>query len=136
MKKLLFVLFFLVFVLTACGGGSNQTNSNDVSALAPIPAEYAGKTNPFGADAATDGAKLFKNNCEVCHGAEGRGDGPAGQALDPQPRNLAELQAVAGDDYLFWRVSEGKPGTSMVAWKGILNEEQVWQVVSFIRTLK
>ena len=88
------------------------------------------------AGTAADGAKVFKNNCEVCHGAEGHGDGPAGQALDPQPKNLAELQAVAGDDYLFWRVSEGKPGTSMVAWKGILNEEQIWQVVSFMRTLK
>jgi mono/diheme cytochrome c family protein len=72
----------------------------------------------------------------MCHGSQGHGDGPAGQALDPKPRNLAELQAKAGDDFLFWRIREGKPGTSMVAWKGILTDEQTWQVVSFIRTLK
>jgi mono/diheme cytochrome c family protein len=136
MKKILLVLFLGMFVLTACDGSSDQTNSNDASALAPIPAEYVGKTNPLGTDAATDGAKLFSTNCEVCHGVEGHGDGPAGQSLDPQPKNLAELQSVAGDDYLFWRVSDGKPGTSMVAWKGILSEEQIWQVVSFIRTLE
>jgi len=56
--------------------------------------------------------------------------------LDPKPKNLAALQENVADDYLFWRINEGKPGTSMVAWKGILTEEQIWQVVSFIRTLK
>jgi hypothetical protein len=49
---------------------------------------------------------------------------------------LANIQAAAGDDFLFWRIREGKPGTSMVAWKGILTDEQIWQTVSFIRTLK
>ncbi|HAV78233.1 MAG TPA: hypothetical protein DCX53_12865, partial [Anaerolineae bacterium] len=83
-----------------------------------------------------DGAKVFQTNCETCHGPQGRGDGPAGQALVPRPRNLADLQAVASDDYLFWRISAGKPGTSMIGWKGILNEDQIWQAVVFIRTLK
>jgi mono/diheme cytochrome c family protein len=66
---------------------------------------------------------------------QGHGDGPAAGALDPQPKNLAVFQKIVGDDYLFWRISEGKPGTSMVAWKGILTEEQIWQAVSFIRQL-
>ena len=45
------------------------------------------------------------------------------------------LKKSVGDDYLLWRISEGKPGTSMVAWKGILTDDQIWQAVSFIRTL-
>jgi hypothetical protein len=56
--------------------------------------------------------------------------------LNPKPRNLANIQAAADDDFLFWRIREGKPGTSMVAWKGILTDEQIWQTVAFIRTLK
>jgi len=136
MKKFLFFISLCVFLLSACGGANNPTDSNQISTLAPVPAEYTGKTNPLGSDAATEGATVFHNNCEVCHGVIGYGDGPAGQALDPQPKNLAELQAVASDDYLFWRINEGKPGTSMVAWKGVLTEEQIWQVVSFVRTLK
>jgi high-affinity iron transporter len=98
--------------------------------------EYVGKTNPLDASASTDGANIFHTNCEACHGTQGHGDGPAGAALDPHPKNLAELQAVANDDYLFWRISEGKYGTSMVGWKGILTEEQIWQVIAFVRTLK
>ncbi len=132
MKKVVFpVLVLLAVILTACGGGSSDPN-----ALAPVPAEYAGKTNPLGADAATAGAEVFKTNCESCHGPQGHGDGPAGVALDPAPKNLAELQTRAGDDYLFWRISTGKEGTSMVPWLGVLTEEQIWQAVAFINTLK
>ncbi len=137
MKKVLFfVLMLTACTLVACGGSSDPgTEANVVTTLVPVPVEYAGKTNPLGADAATAGAEVFKTNCEACHGTQGHGDGPAGASLDPKPKNLAELQTQAGDDYLFWRVSTGKEGTSMVAWKGVLTEEQIWQVIAFVRTL-
>lgn len=125
-----------IFLLAACGGSGSSTSADENATLAPIPAEYAGLTNPLGEDAASAGAEVFRTNCEACHGPQGYGDGPAGQSLDPRPRNLASLQAVAGDDFLFWRIREGKPGTSMVAWKGILTDEQIWQTVAFLRTLK
>lgn len=133
MKKVLFVvLIFGAIVLAACGTGS----AAPVATLAPVPAEFAGKTTPLGADAAAAGAEVFKTNCEACHGPQGHGDGPAGVALDPQPKNLAVLQETAGDDYLFWRINTGKEGTAMVAWKGVLSDEQIWEVIAFIRTLK
>lgn len=134
MKKVLFVvLVFTALTLAACGSSGGA----DVSAtLAPVPSEFAGQANPLGADAAATGAVVFKTNCEACHGPQGHGDGPAGAALNPAPKNLAELQTKAGDDYLFWRTATGKEGTSMVAWKGVLTDEQIWQVVAFIRTLK
>jgi mono/diheme cytochrome c family protein len=132
-KKVLFLaLVLFALILAACGG----SKANAVGTLAPMPAEYAGKTNPLGADAVAVGAEVFKTNCEACHGPQGHGDGPASAALDPRPKNLAELQKTAADDYFFWRINTGKEGTAMVAWKGVLTDEQVWQVVSFIRTLK
>ena len=132
MKKVLFaVLVLAAFALAACGGGADA-----VATLVPVPSEFAGLTNPLGADAATEGANVFKTNCEACHGPQGHGDGPAGVALDPAPKNLAELQATAGDDYLYWRINTGKDGTSMVAWKGVLTDEQIWQAIAFINTLK
>ncbi len=137
MKRLQLLVVVGVFVLAACGGAATgSSGQDDGGVLQSVPSEYTGRTNPFGADAAAEGAKVFQSNCEMCHGPQGHGDGPAGGSLDPKPKNLAVLQKSAGDDYLFWRISEGKPGTSMVAWKGILTEEQIWQVVSFIHTLK
>jgi mono/diheme cytochrome c family protein len=134
MKKLVFAVLVSMFFLAACGSSGRQSQAD--SAPAAVPAEFAGKTNPLGADAATAGAVIFKNNCTACHGDLGHGDGPAGAALSPRPKNLPELASTVGDDYLFWRISTGRDGTAMVAWKGVLTDEQIWQVVSFIRTLK
>lgn len=136
MKKILFVFVVLAaLLLSACGSGADSP-TQEIGTLESVPSEYASKTNPLSADASTDGAKVFKANCETCHGPQGHGDGPIGEALDPKPQNLAELQAVTADDYLYWRIAEGKPGTPMPPWKNILTEEQVWQLVAFIRTLK
>lgn len=135
-RKILLLILTNSFILAACSSSESPSARSENATLASVPTEYAGITNPLGADAASQGAEVFKTNCEMCHGPQGHGDGPAGQALDPRPRNLAELQTKAGDDFLFWRIREGKPGTSMVAWKGILTDQQIWQVISFIRTLK
>jgi mono/diheme cytochrome c family protein len=137
MKRIIYVLLVGLVFLTACGeaSGSSSSDPEADAPLASVPAEYAGKTNPYDEEVASEGAKVFQTNCEMCHGPQGHGDGPAGQSLEPHPKNLAVLQKSVGDDYLFWRISEGKPGTSMVAWKSILDEEQIWKVVSFIRTL-
>lgn len=133
MKKVFFVVLVLsAIVFAACSGGTPAAPA----ALDPVPAEYAGAANPLGADAAEAGAKVFATNCASCHGEKGYGDGPAGAALDPAPKNLVEVAAQAGDDYLYWRVNEGKDGTAMIAWKGVLTEEQIWQVVAYIHTLK
>jgi mono/diheme cytochrome c family protein len=136
MQKLRLLVLWSVLILAACGSGSSTSDSDAVGTLARVPDEYAGMTNPFREEAAAEGAEVFRSNCESCHGPEGHGDGVASGSLDPKPKNLALLQESAGDDYLFWRISEGKPGTSMVAWKGILTEDQIWQTISFIRSLE
>ena len=134
MKKVLLLLLVLsALMLAACGGSSK---ADAAATLAPVPAEYAGRTNPLGADAASAGADVFRTNCDACHGPQGHGDGPASAALNPAPRNLPELVKVATDDYFFWRISTGKDGTSMVAWQGVLTDEQIWQVIVYIRTLQ
>lgn len=134
MRKLIILAVFVAgaVILAACGGSPTP---QPVSANPTVPADFAGKSLPAGADAAA-GKEVFTTNCAACHGAEGHGDGPAGAALDPKPRDLSAFAPEVGDDYLFWRVNTGVPGTAMVGWKGILTDEQIWDVIAYIRTLK
>lgn len=136
MKKVFYIVLLGVLLLTACEVTNSSPDAGEVIVLTPVPAEYAGMTNPLGSEAAGDGAAIYKNYCASCHGETGKGDGVAGASLEPKPKDLSELSAIVGDDYLFWRISNGKEGTAMIGWGGVLDDEQIWQVVSFIRTLK
>jgi len=89
------------------------------------------------------GANSFKTDCVTCHGESGHGDGPASQALDPRPANLADLSKISADDFLFWKISAGVDGTAMPTWKGILTDQQnlagdrvyTYTKIIFIRSL-
>ncbi len=133
MKKYLFIAMLLAaFVLAACGGGTSNTGG---ITLHEVPAEYAGWTNPLGGDAAAiaAGKVVFETNCVSCHGATGLGDGEAGAVLDPPPADLHKVNELAGEDFIYFVINEGVEGTSMVAWKDTLTQEQIQQVAAYIR---
>lgn len=135
MKKNWLVFLFILCLLSACGAEMSSPNHSEI-VIVTVPASYSGLTNPLSDDVAVAGGEIFQANCATCHGSSGHGDGPAGAALNPPPKDLSVLQLQVSDGYLFWRISEGSPGTAMVAWRGILTDEQIWQLVTFIRTLK
>src|SRR5512143_11943 len=98
-QMLVGVSLLLMLTSAGCGGAPNAVNPETSGALETVPAEYAGKQNPLGPEAAAAGAQPYQSNCEACHGSQGHGDGPAGVALEPAPKNLAELNKTAADDY-------------------------------------
>ena len=133
-------LVFSVLLLAGCGGSANSGN-NVASVKRPdTPAEYAGKTNPYAGntEAIAAGQKIYETNCSTCHGDKGMGDGPAGAALDPHPADLQNTVKETDAAYQFYRISEGGSvmNSSMPMWKGILKEDEIWQVVSYMQTLK
>jgi mono/diheme cytochrome c family protein len=144
MKRSIFVMLTLMVlgavVLSACGGGSSPAASSPT--LVPVPDTYKGKTNPLSgnADAIAAGQKIFDTNCTSCHGSKGLGDGPAGSSLTPPPANLQKVASTLTDEYLFFRISEGGAtapfNSSMPAWKAVLKENEIWQVISYVKTLK
>ncbi|CAM2067817.1 Cytochrome c [Sulfidibacter corallicola] len=102
------------------------------------PASAKTIQNPKAGDrqaSAAKGKKVFQQRCTVCHGSHGKGDGPGGKALTPKPANLtsARVQNQA-DGELFWKISNGRG--PMVSWQLILPEDDRWNLVNFLRTLK
>ncbi len=82
------------------------------------------------------GKELFEQNCQMCHGPKGEGDGPAGTSLNPPPRNLVKGDWKKGGTKvgLFKVVTEGIPGSSMAPWAH-LPEVDRWALVHFVQTI-
>lgn len=127
------------------------------------PDTYLALANPLPASEQhiTRGRVLYEaprapTSCAACHGSDGRG-GPAGAALVPPPRNLAcgETMNALPDGQLYWVIERGsgafhdpatqgaqqigRPGrrnaTSMQPFGEQLSETEIWQLVTYLRTL-
>ena len=84
--------------------------------LKTVPAKY---TVP------TSGAEMYKAYCASCHGADGKGSGPAAVALKASIPDLTQLAKKNGGKYQFEHVSQIVLGDSLVAAHG--NKEMpVW----------
>ena len=121
------------------GGGNKAAKEDKIQRPAPPP-EYAGKTNPT-PDAVEEGKKIFANHCVTCHGPNGDGDSPTGKALTPPASDLtdAKIQDAVKDDYMYWHIAEGGKAlghSGMTPFKDTLKEDQIWQVIAYIRSIK
>jgi len=106
-----------------------------VSAQGPwvAPADAKAMKNPV--KGVGNAKKAVETNCVSCHGPMGKGDGPAAAALPPpKPANWtsAAIQKET-DGELFWKISNGRG--AMPPWKH-LPEQERWEIVNYIRTLK
>jgi len=95
--------------------------------------------NPLPADADNihAGQIAFSHYCYACHGLDGQNTGvPFAETMSPPvPKlNSPEIQ-VYSDGQLKWIVENGIFPSGMPASKGILREDEVWQIVTYIRHL-
>lgn len=96
------------------------------------------KSDYFKNASAERGAVLYRQYCAQCHGAQGKGDGPAASGLDPKPAVHAELPLnVYPEDYLYNVVYYGgrSVGKSpyMPYWGLTLGDQGVADVIAYLR---
>src|SRR3989442_15678548 len=77
--------------------------------------------------AIASGQRVYDQTCQSCHGPAGQGD--RGPAL-----NTGTFAHGREDGDLFHTIREGVPGSQMPPFRA-LSDEQVWQLVSYIRSL-
>lgn len=120
-------VFLFLGGLLACGGSEGGSSADSDSAPAATNASPASGALTPDAEAQS----IFATRCSVCHGTEGRGDGPGASALDPRPRNYhdTEWQAQTTDEeiqqaILYGGAAVGK-SPSMVANPDLLSKPEV-----------
>ena len=75
----------------------------------------------------TLGAKVYENNCAVCHGSKGEG-------ISAPALGNPMLLATATDEFLKYAITEGRDGTPMAAFKNVLSKKEINGVTAFLRS--
>ena len=78
------------------------------------------------------GEYLYQINCLVCHGVEGRGDGPVGLLLETSPVDMHDAYTQdQADGQLFFTITRGR--VTMPYYRDALSAEERWHVFNYIR---
>jgi mono/diheme cytochrome c family protein len=78
---------------------------------------------------------IYEARCAFCHGADGRGNGPAGVALKPPPTNFAapDYWKNAQPEQIKNVIAKGKPGSAMVAFGDTMKPDEIAAMVEYLR---
>jgi len=81
------------------------------------------------------GQSVYDLRCAPCHGTDGGGDGPAAVAISPKPRNFRDPTFWNGrtGEQLRLVVKQGKAGTLMPPFEGILSDVEIADVVTYVQ---
>lgn len=122
--------FFALTLLSACGGSSGSyPERRPPEGFLQSPANRAA------------GEALFREHCTRCHGTMEEGRSLRTDFHPPPPDFKADRYRDLDPAFLFWRISKGKTvepylsrGSVMPAWGPYFSEEQIWQLVSYLRS--
>lgn len=95
--------------------------SKDATAKAPIPVD---EPNLLA------GARVYRDQCAVCHGLSGQPETAIAHGMFPAPPQLFEGHGVTDDPAAetYWKAANGIRLTGMPGFKGSLTDTQLWQV--------
>jgi mono/diheme cytochrome c family protein len=84
-----------------------------------------------------EGREHFGHHCAICHGLDGEASGVpfADKMSPPVPSFSSKDVQDYKDGQLKWIIENGINPSGMPAWKGILDDEEMWKIVNFIRHL-
>jgi mono/diheme cytochrome c family protein len=102
-----------------------------------VPANFKSMKNPVASnpESINLGSALYKKNCASCHGKVGIGDGVKARTLATFPGDFsgAEYQTQTDGEH-FYKTKEGRG--DMPAYKGKIVDEDIWNIVNYMRTFK
>ncbi|MGH7898527.1 MAG: c-type cytochrome [Candidatus Binatia bacterium] len=81
-------------------------------------------------------AGIYRENCAICHGDGGRGDGPRAAELDPAPARFDDPERMASmAPYVFYNaVTLGIANTSMASFREAFTDQERWDLAFYLWT--
>ncbi|HZQ91613.1 MAG TPA: c-type cytochrome [Terriglobales bacterium] len=141
MKKALVVMPILAFAALAACRASAPGKIETLMAEQAKKIAIGGKDwkNPVASSATVidEGRMHFQHHCQICHGNDGHNTGvPFAEKMSPPVADLGDKDVQEySDGQLKWIVENGIKMTGMPGWKGILEDDEMWKIVHFIRHL-
>jgi len=143
MRHRKWMILTAVFGLLISGCKVSKPGSLETSVLKSVKKNVTvgGKdwTNPVpdSAEAVKEGQEHFGHHCQICHGLDGQNTGvPFAAKMSPPVADLADKDIQAyKDGQLKWIIENGIEPSGMPGWKGILEDDEMWKIVSFLRHL-
>ncbi len=105
-----------------------------VSQHSPPTNATAGNPVKSTAESVDRGKLLFQQNCLVCHGIDGRGDGPGAAELSPAPTDFRLHMPLHTDPQFYSFIANGYPGSAMPQFAKAFSETDIWNLVNFLRS--
>jgi cytochrome c oxidase cbb3-type subunit 2 len=91
---------------------------------------WTGEGHTISAD---NGMNLYETYCSTCHGATGEGNGPG--TIDSLSKGPAAFPNDMAEPYIFWRIWDGVPDSTMYPFQWLLSESEIWDITVYIETL-
>jgi mono/diheme cytochrome c family protein len=109
LRKGLGSLFVALIILIGAAAAQDQTQGQSGKVIEHVPMK---------ATSAASGAEMYKSYCAVCHGTDGKGNGPAASALKVPPTDLTTLSKNNGGKFPSMKVSSAIRGDASVPAHG------------------
>jgi Cytochrome C oxidase, cbb3-type, subunit III len=105
-----------MFLLTGLASAQDQSQNQSGTVIKHVPVAV---TSP------ASGKEMYTSYCSACHGADGKGNGPAASALKLPPADLATLSSTNGGKFPSLKVAAAIRGDSVITAHGS-KEMPVW----------
>ncbi len=128
-RQTLAILVLGLMASFALAGRKPRKEDGPAAHLSKAPSWARSLQNPFAGqiEAVAAGRKLYERHCAECHGPDGRG-----------LEHAANLHSTpiqgAPSGVLFWALRNGRIRKGMPSWSQ-LPDQQIWQIVTYVRTL-